>query len=339
VDLTAGLLRFAARRPHVLVATAVGGTGARLAVEAALARQGWPSVGGPADADVLVVAGTPGPGLGPVVERIWRQIPAPRTRAAVDESGRVDRDLVAAAARLADVGHQRTSGRAENPQQEHGDGETDMPGGRPMAETGEDRDGLMLDRLHLPLGPVLPDWPAGLVLRLTLAGDVVQEAEVEVLDAGRGTPFWDRPERARARELDALARFLGVAGWADTAARARRLRDAALAGADVAGPTAELVRRVRRSRTLRWLVRDIAAGPVDVAVRLAERLSAVEVPDGAPPRPPAADLPELLAGAELAAARLVVAALDPDTEPDPEPDPATGRPTAVEPAPGEVGHG
>ena len=35
-----------------------------------------------------------------------------------------------------------------------------------MADRGDDRDGLRLDQLHLPLGPVLPDWPAGLVLRV-----------------------------------------------------------------------------------------------------------------------------------------------------------------------------
>lgn len=105
-----------------------------------------------------------------------------------------------------------------------------MPAGLPMADRAPDRDGLMLDRLHLPLGPVLPFWPAGLVLHVGLQGDVVQEAAAEVLDAGgRAEPFWDGPWRralagdavsrgavARQRaacHLDSLARLLGVAGW------------------------------------------------------------------------------------------------------------------------------
>ena len=47
------------------------------------------------------------------------------------------------------------------------------PDGIPLAEGAEDRDGLEMDVLHLPLGPVLAHWPAGVVLRVTLHGDVV----------------------------------------------------------------------------------------------------------------------------------------------------------------------
>ncbi|HXV94131.1 MAG TPA: hypothetical protein VD813_12585, partial [Pseudonocardia sp.] len=164
----------------------------------------------------------------------------------------------------------------------------ELPGGLAMADLGDDRDGLRLDRLHVPLGPVLSDWPAGLVLRVVLQGDVIQDATAEVLDAGHGSVFWQGPGLAAARELDALARFLGVAGWADTAARARRLRDDLLAGAPagrVADPARALLRRVRRSRTLRWLVRGIPAGPVDVAALVEQRTAAVEaaLAESAPP--------------------------------------------------------
>jgi hypothetical protein len=135
-----------------------------------------------------------------------------------------------------------------------------------MAELGPDRDGLTLDRLHVPLGPVLPDWPAGLVVRVTLQGDVIQEASVEVLDAGRAVQFeWPSPA---ARELDGLARFLGVAGWPSAAGQARRLRDAALSGYRIEAGVAVLLRRIRRSRTLRWLIRGIPAGSTDVAALL-----------------------------------------------------------------------
>jgi hypothetical protein len=196
-----------------------------------------------------------------------------------------------------------------------------------MADLGEDRDGLTLDRLHVPLGPVLPDWPAGLVVRVTLQGDVIQVAAAEVLDAARGgSPGW-RDGDVAARELDALARFLGVAGWADAAARSRRLRDALLRrdpAGDVRAPVEALVRRVRRSRTLRWLVRGIPAGGTDVAGLLERRLAVVEgaIRSDVRPlvRPTVEELAGLLVGAELAAARLIVAATDPDTEPVRVPD-------------------
>jgi hypothetical protein len=197
----------------------------------------------------------------------------------------------------------------------------ELPGGLPMADLGDDRDGLRLDRLHVPLGPVLPDWPPGLVVRTVLQGDVIQEASAEVLDAGSGRPSWGDAHPA-ARELDGLARFLAVAGWADTAARARRLRDELLAGASVEhvrGSAVALVRRVRRSRTLRWQLRGLPAGSTDVATLLEGRLAAVEAAVASaaalPASRPALDeLAGLLVGSELAAARLIVAAADPDTE-------------------------
>jgi hypothetical protein len=408
VDLTALLLRVAARRPHVLVVAVPGATGVRLALEAALARRGWPIATGPADADVLAVAGTPGPELAAVVDAVWEQVPAPRARIGPSTPEDVDQHLDAAAALLADAEHQRTevvSGNASDsarnhsrprygdhgshvehgghaapaahPEQPHhagrsehdadhgehaghgdhgehaghgdhgehaghanhaehgGDAAGDHAGhgghhhhghggtvaGLPMADLGPDRDGLTLDRLHVPLGPVLPDWPAGLVVRVTLQGDVIQEASAEVLDAGHAVPFeWPS---AAARELDGLARFLGVAGWPSVAGQARVLRDAALSGDRVEAEVTALLRRIRRSRTVRWLLRGTG-----VAELLATRLAAIEAALGAdqeagaaPERHPGgfppvglAGLPELLVGAELAAARLIVAALDPETD-------------------------
>ena len=367
MDLTAALLRVAARRPHVLVVAVPGSAGARLALEAALVRRGWPLATGPADADVLAVAGAPGPELAAVVERIWRQVPAPRARIGIRTAGAADDALDAAAALLRDAAHQRrppaTSTAGDDGRDHggdgdrsdrggnghagghagghdgrhggrhggdggahggdhgdghgdghgghhghHGHGDMELPGGLPMADLGEDRDGLVLDRLHVPLGPVLPDWPAGLVVRVALQGDVVQEAAAEVLDAGRAAPsVWPDPV---ARELDALARFLAVAGWAAAAARARALRDGETGRAEA------LVRRVRRSRTLRWSVRGLPAGSTDVAALLEERLVGVEAATRGSPsaRRGVEELPGLLVGAELAAARLIVAAVDPDTE-------------------------
>lgn len=350
MDLTALLLRVAARRPHVLVVAVPGATDVRLAVEAALARRGWPVATGPADADVLAVAGAPGPELAAVIDAVWEQVSAPRARIEVREPPEVDQRLEAAAALLADAGHQRTevvpevrrdagahtghvdhgentghpghAGRTEHGGEAGGDhagghhdhhhGHGGTVAGLPMAELGPDRDGLTLDRLHVPLGPVLPDWPAGLVVRVTLQGDVIQEASADVLDAGHAVPFeWPS---AAARELDGLARFLGVAGWPSAAGQARRLRDAALSGDRIETGAAALLRRIRRSRTLRWLLKGIPAGPTDVAALLEERLAAIEAPLREPQHGhhAAERLGELLVGAELAAARLIVAAVDPD---------------------------
>jgi hypothetical protein len=449
VDLTARLLRFAAARPHVLVVLAVGDTAQRLAVEAELARRGWPVATSPSDTDVLVVAGTPGPELAAVVELLWQQVPAPRARADVPTVADAAPTLDRAAEELADParqrreparpssparhsaehgahqhgadqpdenhghehsadlpierggtergghnphehgepqhnshqnneseegGHQHSEyepgshqhgdqqhgeqqhGEQQHGEQQHGEqqhgahqlgghqhgGGMAMPGGLPMADVGPDRDGLMLDRLRVPLGPVLPDWPAGLVVEVVLQGDVVQEASARILDPpapGHPAPsFWgdadnaaDHARRRAARHLDGLARLLGTAGWADPAATARHLRDELLAGVPAAAlrPRVDaLVGTVRRSRTLRRMLRGVGSGAGDVTALLTARLDAVQAAPAALDHPdepadhdhagtdvPSLDaLAELLVGAELAAARLIVAAVDPDTD-------------------------
>lgn len=256
--------------------------------------------------------------------------------------------------------------------------------GLPLASRGSDRDGLKLDRLHLPLGPVLADWPAGLVVRAAVQGDVLQEAEAfmvgEGLRAGK-LPFWNEPwlradagepvaeseaaRRLAGAHLDSLGRLLAVAGWGDAAEAARRLRDDVLAGAganEAERRFSRLDRRLRRSRLLRWqlvglgvLDRDRAlasgvGGPAlraggDVWARLLrwldeaggalvvlDSLVALEPPfegprgglGGEPPSQALLDaLPSLLVGCELAAVRLIVASLDPDS------DELVGRPVPV----------
>lgn len=169
--------------------------------------------------------------------------------------------------------HQAMSGGSHG--HDMGGMDMSMPGGLPMAERGDDRDGLKLDRLHVPLGPVLPDWPAGLVVRLVLQGDVIQHAEAGAVglaaDAGS---FWTEPwrraaagetvttgvaaRRRAAAHLDSLTRFLRVAGWGDAAAMACRLRDETLDGTPVSslGPAVRrLAARVARSRVLAWSTR------------------------------------------------------------------------------------
>lgn len=393
------LVRFAAGVPHVLVAEAPGGTASRLAVERFLRRRGWVTAVSPADADILIVIGSTGPQLKPFVDRLWDQLPHPRVRVHVPRGVDVEAALADADRLLAKGG---VSPGAEEPPPErgdhashddqhreheeepersgdgaghehHGDG-MEMPGGLPMAERGPDRDGLMLDQLHVPLGPLLVDWPAGLLLNTTLQGDVLQNCRVELVrEKGRLEDFWNDPwRRAEAGEvvtagecarrragahLDSLARLLAVAGWADAALRARRLRDEVLTGASVEQVRPRwrrLARRLRGSRTLRWLTDGLGVltqkaaedagirGPAlaasgtegDVSARwrvwLAEvERSLPEVDDSRPLRgrsegprglgeAPGGSagmlkvLPELLEGAELAGARLIVASLDPD---------------------------
>ncbi|WNF30088.1 hypothetical protein RI138_26455 [Streptomyces sp. C11-1] len=236
--------------------------------------------------------------------------------------------------------------------------------GLPLAERADDRDGLRLDRLHVPLGPALPDWPAGLVLHLELQGDVVQRAEVETVPAPSPSrpAFWNEPwlramtgdpvtvgEAARRRcaaHLDSLGRLLGVAGWRESATRARVARDRTLdgaPGAELHSLVRPLARRVRRSWTLRWLTAGVGervGGQPggDVHRRLIAWLDGLDqalghVDDRDPlsahhpvgPRgrldtqvPPSQALlealPELLEGTEYACARLIVASLDPDLD-------------------------
>lgn len=296
MDLTRTLLRYAAARPHVLVVGAPGGTEARLAVERELRVRGWPNAASPAEADLLVVTGPVGPALAPFVERLWQQVPGPRVRAELRDATDVRAALDAARRQLGWGGEPLQPAAGEHHEPAAGEHHEGMqPGGLPMPDRGEDRDGLMLDQLHVPLGPLLPDWPAGLVVHTTLQGDVVQEARVEVVREDHPVDsFWSDPwHRAAAgapvsvgyaarhrgaAHLDSLARLLAVAGWSDAALRARRLRDDVLAGAraeQVTPRLRRLARRLRGSRTLRWLTDRLGVPPTGTA-------AAAGVPGAAP---------------------------------------------------------
>ncbi|MES9542829.1 hypothetical protein [Actinomadura sp. NPDC000600] len=278
-----GLRRLAAPRPFVV--SAADGTRDRLAVERALRGRRWRPALSSAETGMLVVCGNPGPALTEAIDVVWRDMPEPRVRASA-------LDL---------------------------DGE---PGGpRPaldleadMADRADDRDGLKLDVLHVPLGPVLSYWPAGLRVDLTLQGDVVQAAAVAAVDTGGGT-FWTE-ERQAASRLDSLSRLLRVAGWEAAGERAAVLRDEALARASddaLVRRFASFARMVGRSRALAWMTRGFVKDRLDGWLR--DIGAALE---GRPVRPrqswdeTAAVLPVLLQGAELAQARLIVASLDPD---------------------------
>lgn len=219
-----------------------------------------------------------------------------------------------------------------------GHGGMDMaPGGIPLAQGGEDRDGLEMDVLHLALGPVLPFWPAGLVLHCSLQGDVVVDAEAAVIDGGGyGNLVQVKrpgPVSAAVRCDNALA-LLALAGAEDAAARARHARDTLLHGEQDAAQEAveRLYRTVRKSRLLRWSLRSVL--PLtsadlerhglpsrclgDAHDRLLWSLDAVraETRSEEPVAPidagvvPWEIVPHLVTGLEVASVRLAVASLD-----------------------------
>ncbi|WP_312918218.1 hypothetical protein [Kocuria sp.] len=228
-----------------------------------------------------------------------------------------------------------------------GHGGMDMaPEGIPLAEGGEDRDGLEMDVLHLPLGPVLPFWPAGLVLRCSLQGDVVVNAEASMVDgrnddeddgAGAAGPSAG-PAPAAVVRCDQVMALLALAGVEDAAACARRARDALLCGDEDAARDAveRLHRTIRRSRLLRWSLRGVLPlDPSDLEQhglprrclgdahdRLLSRVERIRAEAGGTEPTPAEDggvpwavVPDLVTGLELGSVRLAVASLDLDPHP------------------------
>ncbi|WP_270263603.1 hypothetical protein [Kocuria marina] len=367
MGLSGALARLAVRATRVLVVEVPGHWATRMEVEHQLLRRGWRPAWTPADADVLAVCGVPGPELSELVDRLWEQMPGPRVRADITSPGTVGSALDAAAALLLDTPHHRTDAqeRAQEPEipedadhgghggmghgeMDHGGhggmdhsghGGMDMaPGGIALAGGGEDRDGLEMDVLHLPLGPVLPFWPAGLVLRCSLQGDVVVEAEASVVDgAGAGGPG-PGPAPTAVVWCDQVVALLALAGAEDAASGARRARDALLCGDEDAARDAveRLDRTVRRS----WLLRSSLRGVLlldraglerhglpghcrgDAHDRLLARVERIRAEaGGAEPTPvedaavPWAVVPELVTGLELGSVRLAVASLDLDPHP------------------------
>lgn len=349
------LTRAAAERAHVLIAEVPGSFEERVALERALETMGWCIAESAADADVLAVVGAPDQALTAVVDHVWAQMSEPRVWVYVQAGSEAAAQLDKARERLrlgarrltgpnvrrgftpsADAmapEHDDEEGAAEDA--EHGDHEGPdsdsghdhsamMPDGIPLAEGAGDRDGLEMDELHLPLGPVLAHWPAGVVLRVTLHGDVVVDAEVEQFPAS-GIGRRDDPAVRAARLLDAAGSVLALAGLPAVSAHARRLRDRCLDGELHDGhEVAQFGDRVRRRRVLRWTLGGLIAGgchggSAELHARLTalfERARAELDGDAVLPVAPAVQaLPALVPGMELAAVRLWAAALGPDLAP------------------------
>ncbi|MGB7361199.1 MAG: hypothetical protein WA944_25865 [Mycobacterium sp.] len=352
--------RLAVARTHVLAVEIPGQWSTRVALQRRVLDRGWRMAVSPADADVLAVCGPPGPQMNAVIDLVWDQLPGPRVRIEVPDGGPVDDALDLAAAELLDTAaqvgdaHNRRqhpdTGDMDHGDMDHGDmdhgdmdhgdmdhGDMDMaPSGIPLAEGAQDRDGLEMDVLHLELGPVLAHWPAGVRLRCVLAGDVVTDATVALLDAEH------RPDAATpvvARQCDHLVDLLVLAGWPHAAARARRCRDLLLDDPrdERARDEFEHVQRcVRRSRLLRWSLRGLA--PLTAERLAADRLPAMLAGDThdrlqtrmkvvgellsnrlavdplhVDPAAIADALPGIVVGLDVAAVRLVIAGLGLDT--------------------------
>ncbi len=387
MGVSAWLARRAVARLHVLVVEGQGGFRSRVVAEQACRARGWTLALSPADADVLLVCGKVADGtFADSVASVWAQLPGPRVRVGAADATDVAAALDTAATRYLDSSaHRRDAHRrredATSRAADEGSGVGDMsdgdmsdgdmsdgdmememdmsgPGGIALASGAEDRDGLEMDVLHLRLGPVLSGWPSQLAVWCTLSGDVVVGAEVEVL--GPETEVADRKARAAVR-LGRAADVLALAGSLIEADRLRGFRDRLLTAADGhhVGELAEVTARLRRSRTLRWSLRDLGrvdavtlaghglpdtlAGDVrDRLLRLLDQAAGdladpaanpaagpaphrtpEPAPDLRPDRAPVAArpgalddfvrlgaaLPDLLAGTELAGARLLVASL------------------------------
>jgi hypothetical protein len=320
----------------VLIAEAPGAFRLRVAVEQAVDAARWCPTDTIADADVLMVVGSPGPDLRAVIDHTWTQMSEPRAKVEIRRADDVESAFTTARASLTNGTEQphttppahdiASAHEGEGSEHDGHDHDSMSPDGISLAEGAGDRDGLEMDELHVPLGPVLTHWPAGLVLHLTLNGDVVTHATAEQLgSSGRDQCQDTAPERA-GRLLDSAASLLSLAGLPAESARARWLRDRCLTDSSVdPRDVDDLVARVRRQRLLRWLWRKMTVTDPDGDVRglhdqfvgLVERASGLLRDDDAPepvgwPSPEA--LAELVRGQELAAVRLWVAALSADLQ-------------------------
>ncbi|HSJ46323.1 MAG TPA: hypothetical protein VK923_16730 [Euzebyales bacterium] len=300
----------------------------------------------PRHATVLLIAGTVSDADREALHRVHDQLPRPRAVVAwrpAEAAAEVPAQTVAGdVAALVDALHEAQAAVLATPERGADDllpdtepnewrgvgpfgqgGEGMMGGapyGRPMAMTGDDRDGLALDQLNLTLGPFLDPLPGGCRLKVTLQGDVLREVELTIAAAHNSRfPQPDRRDLRTARHLlRRTAHGLHVAGLDALAART-----AALAGrvADTADRTAlvrdarRLERRIRRSGLL-WTHRGVGAmDGVDAADRWRARLaSLVSALDGTVVTPAApedqATIETVLTGMTLGDAMATLASVD-----------------------------
>ncbi len=211
--------------------------------------------------------------------------------------------------------------------------------GLAMAGTAPDRDGLQLDELKVALGPVLAGWPTGLVLKASMQGDVLTNVSLSWICGVEDDHHLRQDSRHRSTLLlvDALAQFALVAGWPHAARQARHAR-AALSSDDPderrrgRRRARAVAQTIRRSPLLAWSVGGLgddrghaeepdtrqACRTGDVLERVRALCTVVIGDDPSMETVPGVgpeDVEFLLEGAELAAARLIVASFMFETAP------------------------
>ena len=203
------------------------GPGMLVAVERLFLAPALRRAGTPRDAAILLVAGDMPEAAREGVSRLHDQLPHPRATFCWNGHGNPVPGLVDLWRALM-AGHESEpddlADEPPNPWRgkgDHGQGGKGMMGGtpygRPMAMTGEDvRDGLMLDAYTARVGPFAPMLPPGLVLKITLQGDVIVAAEVV-------EPPFEQPPAASAPAACA-ARLLRLLGLQHDAAHVLRGR-------------------------------------------------------------------------------------------------------------------
>ncbi|MGX5655180.1 hypothetical protein ACWKWC_10450, partial [Geodermatophilus nigrescens] len=100
MELIGRVRAWALAQPHVLLVESPGTDFLRWSVEAELDRRRWPLALSPADADVLLVLGTPGPQLEAAIGVLWSQVPAPRARLGIRQEHEIMSTLDDGAASL-----------------------------------------------------------------------------------------------------------------------------------------------------------------------------------------------------------------------------------------------
>jgi hypothetical protein len=228
------------------------GEGAEAAVDALCIDPAVRRVTSPRHASVLLVAGTVRPEDREALCRLHDQLPHPRATLrwgpiGVDALDALDASTTIPASAdpipvLGDL-YRRLLERhiesephllADRPpvewrgKGEHGQGGKGMMGGtpygRPMAMTGDDlRDGLALDAYTVELGPFLSALPAGLVLEVTLQGDVIQRASALRPPYANASDAHESRQARAACALRRVARMLVLLELPAQAMRCQRL--------------------------------------------------------------------------------------------------------------------
>ncbi len=108
MGLTSLLARLAGARLHVLLVEPPGHLPTRVAAERAVADRGWVLAATPAEADVLLLLGTPGPELRAAADRLHDAMPGPRARIDAATPAEIAGALDTAARMLSDGPAQRT---------------------------------------------------------------------------------------------------------------------------------------------------------------------------------------------------------------------------------------